>query len=57
MVGAVLLHGDGTLKGSVTDSQGDAIPTSLLDQLAHLIGSVACHNFTIDLHRRQEVGN
>ena len=51
MVGAVLLHGDGSLKWSVTDSQRDAVSSSLLDHLAHLVSSVACHYFTIDLHK------
>ena len=49
MVGAVLLHGDGALKGPVPNGQGDFLAGSLLDQLAHLVRVVAGNHLTIDL--------
>jgi hypothetical protein len=49
MVGTILLHSDGALKGSVTDSKGDALSCSLLDHLANLVSRIPCHDLTIDL--------
>lgn len=51
MVGTVFLHGNGTLKWSVTNSQRDAILSSLLDSLGGLVIAVACYNLTIDLEK------
>ena len=49
MVAAVLLHSDGALKGTVSDSKSDPIGRSLLDDLRGLVRAVACDNLTIDL--------
>ena len=52
MVCAVLLHGDGPLKWSVTNGQFDVTSGRLLDTLGSLISTVACNNLSIDLCTR-----
>ena len=37
MIAAVLLHGDGPLKGTVTDGQFDVVGSGLLDALGSLV--------------------
>ena len=49
MVAAVLLHCDGALKGTVSDSKSDPIGGSFLDDLWGLVWAIACDNLTIDL--------
>ena len=49
MVTAVLLHGHRPLEGPVPHSQGDPLPSSLLDHLAGLVAAVACNHLTVDL--------
>ena len=51
MVGAVFLHGDGSLERSVTKCQCDSLSGSLLDGLAGFVVAVACDYLTIDLER------
>ena len=54
MVGAVFLHGDGSLKRSVTNSDCDSLSGRLLDGLAGFIVAVACDHLTVDLEKEGE---
>ena len=49
VVGAVLLHGDGSLKGSISHSERDASGRGLLDDLTGLVIGVACYHLSVDL--------
>ena len=52
MVVTVLLHRDGPLKRTITNSQGNIVYTSLLDDLIDLVLRVARHRLPIDLHNQ-----
>ena len=51
MVGAVFLHGDGSLERSVAKCQCDSLSRRLLDGLAGFVIAVACDYLTVDLER------
>ena len=54
VVGAVLLHGDGPLKGTITDCQGHLLFWRLLDGLGGFVRAVPSNNLAIDLWKKGE---
>ena len=49
MIGAVLLHGDGPLEGTIAHAECDSVSSGFLDDFAGLVTAVACNHLSIDL--------
>ena len=54
MIGAVFLHGDGSLERTVTNGEGHASSRRLLDGFAGFVARVACNDLPFNLEGGSE---